>query len=251
MAETNPDAGLDLQAEISGAFDTALRVLSDPKAFYAALPREGGLARPATFAGIMLVVTAVIHAVLGLVGLLPFGFIAALFLTPIFGVIGLAIGAVILFLVSKVLGGEPTFESSLRIVCYASAIYPIQAVFNVVPYASLLASAYGMYVVIVGTIAVNRVPEQMGWIVLGGIAVVLILLSLTATIAARRVQPVVDDWSKRLEKSAAEMEKATDEAAPHLQKGAEELGKAAEQWAEEMQKAAERMKREREADAPE
>jgi hypothetical protein len=234
----------DFQAHLGGALETATRVLTDPKGFYASLPREGSLEGPLIFAAIMLVASAVIQAVLGLIGLYPMGFFAALILTPIFGAIGLLIGAVIVLFASRALGGEATFESSIRIVAYASAIFPIQAVLNIIPYAPLLASAYGMYLIIVAVTPVHRVPEDKAWKILGGIAAVLLLLSLLSTIAGRRAVAKLDTWQKQLDESSEKM-------APHLEKSAENLGKAAEKWAEEMERATEKMRQEMEKKAEE
>ena len=242
-----PGSEKDFQTHLAGALETATRVLTDPKGFYAALPREGGFEAPGIFAAIMLVTTAVIQAILALVGFYPASFIVTLIVTPIFGAIGLAIGAAIVMFASSALGGDASFESSARIVAYASAIMPIQAALIIIPYLPLLASAYGMYLIIIGTIAVNRVPEDKGWKVLGGIAAVLLLLSLFGTMASRRAAARLDGWERDLDRTSRELEKAS----PHLQKGAEELGKAAEKWGQEMQRAAERAKQKSEEEADE
>ncbi|MGH7858733.1 MAG: YIP1 family protein [Candidatus Binatia bacterium] len=216
----------DFSTRLASAPDTAMRVLADPKGFFASLPAEDGLKAPAIFAAIMLAATAVVQALFALVGLHPVGFFAALILAPIFGAIGLLIGAAILLFASKALGGEATFESSLRIVAYASAIMPVAAVFLIVPYLPILAHAYGIYIIIVAVIAVHRVPEDRAWMVLGGIGALLLAFSLVSTIAARRAATKLETWGT------------------HLEKSADELGKAAEEWQREMEKAADRMKKE-------
>ena len=241
------EPGTNAQTHLAGTLETATKVLTDPQGFYSSMPREGGLEAPGIFAITLLVVTGVIQAILALVGLYPGGFIVTLIATPIFGAIGLAIGAVIVMFASRALGGDASFESSGRIVAYSSAILPIQAVLGILPYAPLLASAYGMYLIIIGVIAVHRVPENKAWTVLGGIAAVLLLFSLLATMAGRRAADDLDDWQRQLERSTQELEKA----APHLEKGAEELGKAAEKWGQEMQRAAQKAKEQAEKEAAE
>ena len=200
-----------------GAFDpgaaveTAIRVLTDPKTFFETLPRSGGVEGPAIFAGMMLVASGVILAVWSLVGLAPGGFFGSLLLTPIFGFIGLAIGAAILFFISRGLGGEGTYESSFRIVAYATAVSPIHAALSAIPYLPLLATAYGMYVVIVGVVAVDRVPEQKAWAVLGALSAAVLLVSALGTFGGRRVSSRGSEIGAEIEKSAAELEQATEE----------------------------------------
>jgi hypothetical protein len=225
----NDPSQKDFQAHLGGALETATRVLTDPKGFYAAMPREGGFEEPGIFAAIMLVATAVVQALLALIGFYPMGFIATLILTPIFGAIGLAIGAFIVMFASRALAGEATFESSLRIVAYASAIFPIQAILGLVPYLPLVASAYGMYLIILAVIEVHRVPESKAWTILGGIAAVLL-----------------DSWEKQIQRSTQELNKAAETMAPQLEKSAKDFGKAAEKLAEEMRRAAEKTARDTE-----
>jgi hypothetical protein len=204
---------------------TAQEVLTDPRGFFSKLPPEGGLEEPGIFAAAMLVTTGILQALLSLVGLYPAGFFASLILTPIFGAIGLAIGAAILMFASRALGGVATYESSLRIVAYAAAILPIQALLSIVPYLPLLASAYGIYITILAVIAVHRTPEDRTWKILGGIGAALLLISLMSMIAGRRAAHHLDTFGERMQKSAEEMEKAT------------------EQWRQQMEKATEQMKR--------
>ncbi|MGH7823381.1 MAG: YIP1 family protein [Candidatus Binatia bacterium] len=215
----------DLVSRLGSSVGTAMEVLADPKDFFARMPAGGELEGPGIFAAVMLVATGAIQALLSLVGLSPMGFFFSLLLTPIFGAIGLVIGAAILLFASRALGGEASFESSLRIAAYTSAIAPIHAVFSIVPYLPLLASAYGIYLAIVAVVAVHRVPEDRAWMVIGGIGALLLAFSLVSTIAASRAERKLEGWGT------------------HLEKSAEELGKAAEQWQQEMEKAAERMKK--------
>jgi hypothetical protein len=214
----------DVASQIRAAFETAVRVLGDPREFFASLPKEGGFEAPAIFAATMLVAEGIVLALLSILRLHAGGFLFSLLLLPIFGGIGLAIGAAILLFLSRALEGDASFESSFRVTAYASAIAPIYAVCSIVPYLPILANAYGLYIAILGVIAINRVPEQKAWTVLGGIAAVLLLLSLSATIAARRVAPRLEQWQQ------------------HLEKSADELGKASEAWQKQMNQAAEQLK---------
>ena len=198
----------DVTSQIQGAFNTAVGVLSDPKSFFASLPREGGYEAPAIFAAIMLIAEGIVLGLLSILRLYPGGFFVSLVFVPILGVVGLAIGAAILLFLSRALGGDASYESSFRVVAYTSAVMPIYAVTSIVPYLPLLANAYGLYIGIVAVIAVNRVPELKAWKVLGGIAGVLLLMSLMATITARRVAHKLEGWQQHMEKSTQEFGKA-------------------------------------------
>lgn len=215
----------DYASLAAAAPERAIRILSDPKGFFDSAPREGGYEEPGVFAAVMLVASAVVYALMALVGLNPGGFVASLILVPIFGAIGLLLGAAILYFLSNALGGSPTFESSFRIVAYASATYPISAVLTPIPYASLLPSAYGIYMVILGAIALNGVPEGKAWKVLGALGALLLLFSLMATMAGRGTERAMEEWGPEAERWREQMEKTT-----------RELEQAGEEWRREVER---------------
>jgi hypothetical protein len=189
----------------------AIEVLTDPRTFFSAMPREGGYEAPSIFAGIMLVVYGAIVGLFSLLRLHLFGFIAAIIVVPLLGAIGLAIGAAIVLFLSRALKGEATFESSFRIMAYSAALLPIAAVAALVPYLPILVQAYGIYILIVAVIAVHKVEEQRAWTVLGGIGAVIILLTLLSTFTARRVAPKLDRLGHDLERSAEQLKRAAEE----------------------------------------
>ena len=158
MAEGVRDFPKDAATQLQELIPTATAVLTDPKSFFAAMPKTGGFEAPGAFALAMLVGDGVVLALLSLLRFHVGGFLASIIGVPILGMIGLAIGAAILLFVSQALGGEATFESSFRIAAYSAVIAPIQALAHVVPYLSILVSAYGLYLTIIAVIQVHGVP---------------------------------------------------------------------------------------------
>ncbi len=190
---------------------TAIEVVTDPRAFFAAMPRDGGYEAPGIFAGAMLVAYGVIFGLYSLLRLHFFGLIAALIFVPLLGAIGLAIGTAIVLFLSRALKGEATFESSFRIMAYSAALLPIAAVAALVPYLPILVQAYGIYIFIVAVVAVHKVEEQRAWTVLGGIGAAIIVLALLSTFTARRVAPKLDRLGHELERSAEQLKRAAEE----------------------------------------
>jgi hypothetical protein len=190
---------------------TAIEVLTDPRAFFSSMPRDGGYEAPGIFAGVMLVAYGAIFGLFSLLRLELLGFIAALIFVPILCAIGLGIGSAVVLFLSRALKGEATFESSFRIVAYSTALLPVVAVTALVPYLPILVQAYGIYIFIVAVIAVHKVEEQRAWTVLGSIGAVILLLALLSTFTARRVAPKLDRLGHELERSAEQLERAAEE----------------------------------------
>jgi len=184
---------------------TALEVVTDPRGFFSSMPREGGYEAPGIFAGVMLIVYGAILALFSLLHANLIGVVSSLVVVPVLGAIGLGIGAAILLFLSRALGGAASFESSLRIVAYTTALVPVQAVAFLIPYAPILVQAYQAYIVIIAVIAVHKVAEEKAWTVLGSLAAVLLLLSLFATFTSRRVSPKLDNLQRQLDKAVEQM----------------------------------------------
>ena len=74
-------------------------------------------------------------------------------MTPIGGIIGIFIGAAILYIVYKILGGDGTYEGTVRFVSYATAVL----VLSWIPIIGWIMGIYGIYLQIVGGMHVHNV----------------------------------------------------------------------------------------------
>ena len=133
---------------IKALVDTIVLVLTSPVQAFTQMRREGGLLDPLLYAVIIGTIGALVSyiysLIIGLVGVLPTdgGFMsvlgvggassfAALIFAPVMLVIGLFIGAGVVHLGLMATGGaKRSFETTLRVLCYASGT---SNVFQVVP----------------------------------------------------------------------------------------------------------------------
>ncbi len=208
---------------------TAVRVLTDPQGFFAAMPREGGYEEPGFFALAMLVADAAVFALFALLHFHLVAMISALILIPIFGAIGVLIGSAVLMFVSRALGGDATYESSFRITAHVTVLTPLSALASVIPYLPLVVQAYAFYMTIVAVIAVHKVPEQKAWKVLGAAAAVLLLLGAWSTFTARRMAPRLHELNRRLEQNARELDKAGQNFQQQIDKAMQQMDEASKQ----------------------
>ena len=128
--------------------DTLKNVLTDPEGFYSKMPKEGGYQEPLTFAAINFAIAGLL---LGIVAVLLSGTGPSLIvMVPIFmvigGIVGLFIGGIILLIFFKIFGGSGSYEGTVRILSYSSAIQ----VFAWIPVIGWIISLYGIWLNIVG-----------------------------------------------------------------------------------------------------
>ena len=121
------DTGFDFQKFIS---DTK-EVLTSPKNYFASMQKTGGFVDPAIRAAIY----GFIAGIFGFMwGFLHFsvlwaygtgGGITSVIVFPIFAVIGLFIGSVIMLIISAICGGSTDFETNVRVTASLMVLYPI------------------------------------------------------------------------------------------------------------------------------
>jgi len=194
---------MDDKARLNTIIDNAGGVLKDPDGFYRDMERTGGFVDPLIYVVVMAAGTALIIAVLSLLGAGMTGVIViglgAVIVFPIIAVIGSFITAVILFLIWKLLGSKESYETGYRCVAYATLVYPVSALLGLTPYfGSMLSVVWGMYLMTVATTEVHRLKRKTAYIVFGVLGVLLIISNFSAERQVRRMTPGQNKISEQL-----------------------------------------------------
>ena len=161
-SRTTPGGDYDLSDPINGFVDVVRRVVLQPRAFFAGLPRQGSFLGPLVFALICIEVSAL------LVGLLTFldvpggvtwlfgargdqgflAFLGGLVIAPIAGAVGVFFSALVThLLVILVVGtGHSGFGATFRVVSYSS----VTSLLGWIPFVGWIFSVYRLYLATVG-----------------------------------------------------------------------------------------------------
>lgn len=201
-AERNPEPG-GVQFDINAILAAAVAVIRQPRAYFAGMPRSGGFVEPLIFAVTLSLAAGLISGILSFVGspvgFLAFGFAAIIFV-PIGAVIGLFVGGGILFGIWKLLGSEQDYETSVRVVAALTAIYPIVAVLYLVPYVGTIVQiVWSTFLLIEASVAVHGLARKKAQLVFGVIAVLMVLVNVSAEHTARSLSDQAEELSKVLE----------------------------------------------------
>ena len=140
------------------------KVIFDPKGFFKDMPRSGGYKDPLIFALVALLVSGVILM------LITFGL--SLIMVPLLGIVGLFIGAAILFFVcTKFVGGKSNYEGTFRVIAYSSAVNVV----SWIPFVNFIAALYGLYLMVLGIQEVHEITTQKAVIVVVILVVIMIV----------------------------------------------------------------------------
>ncbi len=186
--------------EISAIPQTVLQVITHPAGFFRAMPKTGGFLRPLIFMVIMGIVGGFLQAVLSLIGLSTGGLVsgvAAIILMPLLVTIFGFIGAAILFAIWKLMGSRHGFETAYRGMAYSAAITPVTSVFGILPYlGGILGIVWMTYLLVVVSTQVHEIKAKTAWTGFGAIGAILILMTLSTEIAARKMTRGLENWQK-------------------------------------------------------
>jgi hypothetical protein len=162
-SRTTPSGGdYNLYDPVNSFVDVVRRIVFQPTAFFAGLPRQGNLLNPLVFALICIEISVI------LVGLLTFvdvpggitwlfgvredqgflAFLGGLVIAPLAGTVGIFLTALVthLLVVLLVGSGHSGFGSTFRIVAYSS----VTGLVGWIPFVGWLASLYRLYLATVG-----------------------------------------------------------------------------------------------------
>lgn len=233
--------GFDLKEIV----ETAIKVLTSPQTFFREMEKRGGYVKPLIFMVVMGVVGGLIQSIFNIIGLrvatgLAMG-VASIILVPIVIAIFGFVGAAILYLIWKLMGSQEEYETAYRCAAYISALTPITCVLGIVPYiGGAVGVALAMYLTIIASIEVHRIPSQKAWLVFGIIGAILILLTITGEISSRRMLREAGKFQKQMEKTTKEMQKQVEGATKEMQRATEEATKALEELQKQQEKSKEK-----------
>ncbi len=153
------------------------KVITTPGDFFREMPTSGGYEEPLKFAVVNYIIAGI-----GLTLISLGGAFFAIVAMPIVGIIGMFIGGAILYICFKIVGGSGSYEGTVRIVSYASAVYVVAWI----PIIGQIIGLYAIYLGIVGGTFVHNITTMRSVIAIFIPLIVLIIIGMVlfATILA-------------------------------------------------------------------
>lgn len=190
---------LDPAEEVKNIMPAAIAVITGPADFFRGLPKSGGYLRPLLFIVVLSAVSGLLGALLSLAGLGPASGLAtglfAIVLMPILAAIFGFIAAAILFVIWKLMGSRESFETAYRCLAYTAAIMPVTTVLNLIPYVGpVIGLVWMTFLLVTASTEVHTIKKKTAWAGFGAICAVLVLISVSAEIAGRKMAGHMQSW---------------------------------------------------------
>ena len=220
----------DAKFDINTVLQDAKQVITQPVAFYRAMPQQGGFANPVIFVVVMALISGVVSGLLGLIGfsslnmgMTGFAALGAIIWFPIGAVIGSFIFAAIFFVIWKLMGSQKNYELAYRCLAYSTAIMPIISVIALIPYVSGIVQTLWFFLLMaIASVQVHALKESSVKIVFGILAAIAVLWGIKSEHTARKYQTLAANYTQQLPDAAKTLEKMQNLSS---EEAGEELGK--------------------------
>ncbi len=212
MATEKSKNSFDFQAFI----EDSKKALLDPKGYFSSMTKTGGFTEPiikAIIYGLIAGISGFIWSLLNIsaTGMLGTAMgVASIILAPIYALIGVFVGAVIILVVSAICGGSTDFETNLRVAASLMIIMPVNAVLGFIfgisfylgIFVGLIVSLYGLWMLFNAIVGACKGKEATAKIVAIVLAVIVALGSISSMVAVKAVSGL-----KKYGKDAEEVQK--------------------------------------------
>ncbi|HIE31509.1 MAG TPA: hypothetical protein EYP67_03890 [Methanosarcinales archaeon] len=151
--------------------ETWKKVITTPSDFFRQMPTSGGYEEPLKFVVINYLIAGIGTA------LITFGSLfSAVIAAPIFGIVWMFIGGLIFYICFKIVGGSGSYEGTVRIVSYASAVTAV----SWIPIVGWIIGLYAIYLAIIGGTFVHNLTTVKSAIAVFIPVIILLILGILA-----------------------------------------------------------------------
>ena len=193
------------QIYFRGLADLAINLVLKPADFFRSMPKTGGVIDPLLY----VVMTALLGVVLSSVesslshgaGVHDLGMLAIwLIIVPLIAVIMSFFVAGVCFAIWSFTGSNESYQTSYRCLAYMHILMPITILISFVPYLGLLGIAWWLYLMVIATREVHKIPVKPALLVFGIIAALSGLVYYTSVSSEMKSKEHLKEFTKELQK---------------------------------------------------
>lgn len=194
-----------VKSYFKGLTDLAIKLIVNPVDFFRTMPKSGGLLDPLIYIVLTVLLSVVLIAIESSVshgvGAHDLGMLAGgLILVPLIAVILSFFLAGAFFAIWSFMGSNENLESSYRCVAYMHIVLPITIILGIVPYLGLLGIAWWLYLMVIASMEVHKVPVKHALLVFGIIALISGLVYYNSVSSAIKAKEHLQEFTRELQK---------------------------------------------------
>ena len=193
------------QIYIRGLVDLAINLILKPADFFRAMPRTGGVIDPLLYVVMTALLGVVLNAVESSVshgaGVHDLGVLAIwLIIAPLIAAIMSFFVAGVCFAIWSFTGSSESYQTSYRCLAYMHILMPITILASFLPYLGFLGIAWWLYLMVIATREVHRIPVKPPLLVFGIIAALSGLVYYSSVSSEMKSKEHLKEFTKKLQK---------------------------------------------------
>ena len=197
---------------IKGLTDLAIKLIANPVDFFRTMPKSGGLLDPLFFILLTVLLSVALIAIESFVshgvGARDLGMLAGgLILVPLIVIILSFFMAGAFFAIWSFMGSSENLETSYRCVAYTHIVIPVTIILSIVPYLGLLGIAWWLYLMVIASMEVHKVPAKHALLVFGIIALISGLVYYSSVSSAIKAKEHLQELTRELQKMPGKSER--------------------------------------------
>ena len=167
-----------------------VQIVTDPKRFFASMPKSGGYTEPLVYTILISLLTAALFTIFehftlsalsplrGLYGVPPAGISYAPFIfIPIQIIAGTFINAAILYVIWLWMGSKESYETAYRSLAYIGSVTVLTMVLSLIPVLGwIVALAYTVWLVVLASEQVHGIPKNLAIKVFGILGIIFFFI---------------------------------------------------------------------------
>lgn len=194
-----------VRSYIKGSMDISIKLIVKPVEFFQTIPKARGWIDPLLYVVVVTMLGVVLSAfgwaLSHGVGFHAFGrFFMMLIIMPLIAVILSFFIAGVYFAIWSFMGSSEDYETSYRCMAYMLILLPISILLSAVPYLGLLGIAWWLYLMVIATREVHKLPVRPALLVFGIIAALSGLVYYNSVSSEIRSREHIEEYTRELQK---------------------------------------------------
>ncbi len=183
----------------------SIKLLLRPADFFRAMPKSGGFVEPLLYVVAAAVLGVLLNTIESLLahgaGMRDLGILfIQLIIVPSIVVILSFFFAGVCFALWSFMGSQENYQTSYRCLAYMHILFPIVVLFSVLPYLGLLGIIWWLYMMVIASREVHKVPFKPALLAFGIIAAIPALVYYSSVSSTLKSEQRLQELTKELQR---------------------------------------------------
>jgi len=194
-----------VRSYLAGLGNFTIKLMVKPVDFFRTMPKSGGFLDPLLY----IVVAALLGVLLNTiesfvshgVGIHDLGILfTQLVIVPLIAVILSFFFASIFFVLWSFIGSQENYQTSYRCLAYMQIVFPVTILLSILPYLGLLGIGWWLYMMVIASKEVHKVPVRSALVIFGIIAAIPALVYYNSVSSILKTKQHLQEFTQELQK---------------------------------------------------